>query len=108
MHVFDKENFDAQVLSSSELVLVDFWSPKCEPCKELMPEIEALAEKYGDKMKFGKVDVSQNRRLSIGQKVLGLPTIVFYRNGEKVAEMSKDFTAEDVEAKINELLKINT
>jgi len=104
MDVFDKDNFDAQVLNSSDLVLVDFWSPKCEPCQELLPEIEALAEKYGDKMKFGKVDVSENRRLAIGQQVLGLPTVVFYKNGEKVVVMSKDITAEDVEAKIKELL----
>ena len=104
MDVFDKDNFDAQVLNSSDLVLVDFWSPKCEPCQELLPEIEALAEKYGDKMKFGKVDVSENRRLAIGQQVLGLPTVVFYKNGEKVVVMSKDIIAEDVEAKIKELL----
>lgn len=104
MQLLDKENFDAEVLGSSGLVLVDFWSPKCEPCKELLPDIEALAEKYGSKMKFGKVDVSQNRRLSIGQKVMGLPTILIYKNGQKVVEMSKDFTADDVEVKINELL----
>jgi len=104
VQMFDKENFEAEVLGSSGLVLVDFWSPKCEPCKELLPEIEALAEKYGSNIKFGKVDVSQNRRLAIGQKVMGLPTIVIYKDGEKAAEMSKDFTAEDVEVKINELL----
>ena len=105
MDVFDKDNFDAQVLNSSDLVLVDFWSPKCEPCQELLPEIEALAEKYGDKMKFGKVDVSQNRRLAIGQKVLGLPAVVFYKNGEKVAELLKDVTIGDIEAQIDNLLK---
>jgi len=104
MYVFDNDNFEDQVLNSDELVLVDFWSPKCEPCVELMPEIEALAERYGDKLKFGKIDVSQNRRLSIDQKVLGLPTILFYKNGKKIARVSTGFTAEDVEVKINKLL----
>lgn len=104
MQEFDKENFESEVLASSGLVLVDFWGPKCEQCKDLMPEIEALEQKYGDRIKFGKVDVSQNRRLCIAQKVLGLPAVVIYKDGEKVAEMSKDFTEDDVEAKIKELL----
>jgi thioredoxin 1 len=104
MLVLDKENFEAEVLKADGLVLVDFWSPKCEPCQELMPEIEGLAKKYDGQMKFGKLDVSKNRRLSIGQKVMGLPTIAFYKNGEKVAELTKDISAEDVENKIKELL----
>ncbi len=104
MHIFDKENFESEVLKAEGLVLVDFWSPKCEPCQELMPEIEALAEKFEGQVKFGKLDVSKNRRLSISQKVMGLPTICIYKNGEKIAELTKDFTAEDVENKIKELL----
>ena len=105
MQMLDKENFDEQVLNSSGLVLVDFWSPKCEDCQALLPEIEALAEKYGDKMRFAKIDVTQNRRLSISQKVLGLPAILIYKDGEKVAELLKEFTAEDVETQINTLLQ---
>jgi len=104
MLVLDKDNFEAEVLSAKGSVVVDFWSPKCEPCMELMPEIVALSEKYGSQVKFGKVDVSQNRRLAISQKVLGLPTIVFYKDGEKVAELTKDFVVDDVEGKIKELL----
>jgi len=105
MQTFDKENFDEQVLNSSGLVLVDFWSPQCEDCLELLPKIEALAEKYGDKMKFGKLDGSKNRRLSIAQKILGFPAVVIYKDGEKVAELIKEFTIEDLEDKINELLQ---
>ncbi|MEW6623825.1 MAG: thioredoxin family protein [Bacillota bacterium] len=104
MLVLDKDNFEAEVLSAKGSVVVDFWSPKCEPCMELMPEIVALSEKYGSQVKFGKVDVSQNRRLAISQKVLGLPTIVLYKDGEKVAELTKDFVVDDVEGKIKELL----
>lgn len=100
----DKTNFEAEVLQAEGLVVVDFWSPKCEPCKALMPEVEKLAEKYEGQAKFCKLDTASNRRLAIGQKVLGLPTICFYRQGEKVAELSKEFSIEDVEAKLKELL----
>jgi thioredoxin 1 len=100
----DKVTFEEEVLKAEGLVMVDFWSPKCEPCKELMPSVHELAEKYEGKAKFCKLDSAANKRLAISQKVLGLPTIGFYKNGEKVAELSKDFTIEDVEGKLKELI----
>mgnify|MGYP000866028466 FL=1 len=100
----DKTNFEDEVLKAEGLVVVDFWSPKCEPCKELMPHVAKLAEKYEGKAKFCKLDTAANRRLAISQKVLGLPTIAFYKNGEKVAELTQNVTVEDVEAKLNELV----
>lgn len=70
-----------------------------------MPDVEALAEKYGDKVKFCKLNTTGNRRLAISQKVLGLPVIAFYRNGEKIDELAKDeVTKENIEAKILSLL----
>lgn len=98
----NKENFDAEVLQSQGLVVVDFWSPKCEPCKELMPHVEELASRY-PAVKFAKLNIMENRRLAIGQRVMGLPTILIYKDGEKVAELSQDFQIEDVEAKLKEL-----
>ena len=99
----DKETFQTEVLESDQLVLVDYWSPSCEPCKALMPHVEELAETYGDKVKFVKLDTSKARRLAISQKVLGLPTIILYKAGEKVAELTKDDAkAEAIEAMIQQ------
>jgi len=86
----NKENFEEEVLNAEGLVLVDFWGDSCEPCKELMPDIEALSEKYGDKIKFSKLNTSKARRLAISQRVLGLPTIILYRNGKKIEEVNRD------------------
>jgi thioredoxin 1 len=97
-----KENFDAEVLESQGLVVVDYWSPKCEPCKELMPHVEELAGRY-PAVKFAKLNILENRRLAIGQRVMGLPTIIFYKDGEKAAELTQDIQIEDVEAKLKEL-----
>ena len=69
-----------------------------------MPHVAQLAEKYQGKAKFCKLDTAANRRLAISQKVLGLPTIAFYKNGEKIAELTQEITVEDVEAKLNELI----
>ncbi|HOQ10631.1 MAG TPA: thioredoxin domain-containing protein [Syntrophomonadaceae bacterium] len=101
-----KENFAQEVLESDQVVMVDWWGPKCEHCLELMPDIEKLAEKYKDKMKFCSVNVSGNRRLAISYKVLGLPAILFFRNGEKIDELSgQDITIEDIESKIQQYLE---
>ncbi|MGI6358298.1 MAG: thioredoxin TrxA [Bacillota bacterium] len=100
-----KDNFEAEVLQAEGTVLVDFWGPKCEKCMAVMPDVHALAEQYGDKIKFCSLNTTGNRRLAISQKVLGLPVIAFYQNGEKVDELAKDdVTRENIEAKIKQFI----
>ncbi len=83
-----KDNFEQEVLLAEGPIIVDFWGPKCEPCKALMPDVDRLAEEYGDKIKFCKLNTAENRRLAISQKVLGLPTFIVYKGGEKMEEIS--------------------
>lgn len=85
-----KDNFEEEVLKAEGLVLVDFWSDGCEPCKALMPDVHALADVYTGKVKFSSLNTTTARRLAISQKVLGLPTITLYKNGEKIAEVTKE------------------
>ena len=97
----DKDTFQAEVLEAQGLVLVDFWSDGCEPCIALMPDVEALSEKYEGKVKFIKLNTTQARRLAISQKVLGLPTISLYRDGQKIDEVTKESaTKTNIEAMI--------
>ena len=101
----NKENFESEVLEAEGYVLVDFWSQGCEPCKALMPSVHELADKYGDKLKFVALDTTKARRLAIKQKVLGLPTIAIYKDGNKVEEVTKDdATVPNIEAMINKYL----
>ncbi|MCC5910282.1 MAG: thioredoxin [Clostridiaceae bacterium] len=101
MLAVDKDTFEKEVLEAEGAVLVDYWSEGCEPCKALMPDIEALEEAYGDTVKFVKLDTTKARRLAIKQKVLGLPTIALYKNGEKIEEVTKeDASKANVEAMI--------
>ncbi|MBC8591460.1 thioredoxin TrxA [Wansuia hejianensis] len=97
----NKDNFEEEVLKAEGHVLVDYWSPSCEPCKALMPHVEELEKTYSDKIKFTSLDITKARRLAIGQKVLGLPVIAIYKDGEKVdAVVGDDATEESVEAMI--------
>ncbi len=97
-----KDNFQQEVLDSPGLIVVDFWSPKCEPCMELKPHLEQLAAKHPE-VKFCQLNIIPNRRTALNQKVFGLPAVVFYRQGKKVAELTREFEIEDVEAKLKEL-----
>ena len=99
-----KENYLDEVKADG-VVFVDFWSPKCGPCMALLPEVEAWAEANAGKAKFCKLDTTGNKRMAMSQGVMGVPTSLFYKNGEKVAEFSKDDISMDkVAAKLEELL----
>lgn len=97
----NKENFEQEVLKAEGYVLVDYWSPSCEPCKALMPHIHDLENIYGEKIKFTSLDITKARRLAIGQKVLGLPVIAIYKDGEKIdSEVADQATEKSVEEMI--------
>jgi len=105
MIAVDKDTFQAEVKEATGYVLVDFWSESCEPCKALMPEVAALADKYESQVKFTKLDIAKARRLAIGEQVLGVPTIILYKDGQKVSELTKDdVTADSIEAMIQKNL----
>ena len=88
MVIINADNFESEVLKSEQPVVVDLWGPKCGPCLALMPDVEALAGEYTGKIKFAKLNVMENRRLCISLKVLGVPTFLFYRNGEQKERIS--------------------
>ena len=100
-----KDNFDQEVLESEGVVFIDFWSPKCEQCMELLPEIEAFAQRNEGKAKFCKLDTASNRRLSISQKVMGLPAFVFYLNGNRSFMFDAgNYDIDAMQAKLDELV----
>ncbi len=95
-----RDNFETEVLQAEGWVLVDFWSPSCEPCKALMPHVHKLEEKYGDRIKFTSLDITKARRVAIGQKVMGLPVIALYNGGEKKHELVVEISPADIEEMI--------
>lgn len=101
----NKENYQQEVLSSDRPVVVDFWGPRCAPCLALMPEVEKLAQEYGDRVKFCKLNSAENRRLCIEVKVMALPTFLFYKGGAVVARLTGEEAAvENITAKLQTLL----
>lgn len=90
MFELDRNNFEEEVLKAKGPILVDYYGDGCVPCAALKPHIEKLEEVYGDKIRFCALNTSKARRLAISQRILGLPVIAIYKDGEKVDELVKD------------------
>ena len=100
-----KDTFTDEVENSKIPVVLDFWGPQCGPCIALMPSIEKLAASFEGRVKFGKVNVAENRRLCIQLKVMSVPAFLFYAGGECRDRLSGDgVSLEAVTAKSNALL----
>ncbi len=72
---FDGPTFEADVLSSAEPVVVDFYADWCPPCRMMTPVVEQLAGEFAGKVKIGKLDVDYNQEIAIRYGVMGIPTL---------------------------------
>jgi thioredoxin 1 len=80
-----EKDFNKEVLQSKLPVLVDFWAEWCGPCRMVGPIIEDIAEIYSQKIKVVKINIDENENLPAQYGVLGIPTLILFKNGEIVA-----------------------
>ena len=83
----DDDNFEQLVIKAEKPVLVDFWATWCKPCTMVAPIIDELAEEYGEKISFGKVDVDQNPKAASKYGIMSIPTLLIFKNGEPISHM---------------------
>lgn len=88
-------NFEEEIIKKEGMSIVDFWSDTCEPCIALKPDFEMLENEFEGKLRFCSIDTSKERRLAISQKVLGIPTVIIYKNGEKIGEAAKELATKE-------------
>ena len=81
MHL-KKDNFDS--ITSSGLVLVDFWAEWCGPCRMQAPILDQLEEEIGSKVKVCKLNVDDHPDIARRFGVFSIPTIIAFRDGEQI------------------------
>jgi thioredoxin 1 len=74
-------NFQAEVLESTEPVLVDFWAPWCGPCRIVAPHLEELNNERSD-LRVVKLNTDENPQVSASYSVMSIPTLLLFKNGE--------------------------
>ena len=79
---FTEANFDAEVMSSDQPVLVDFWAPWCAPCRAVGPTVDAVADEHAGNAKVGKVNIDEHPAIAAKFGVQSIPTIIVVKNGE--------------------------
>ena len=99
------EQWEQEVINSDKPVFVDFWATWCGPCSMVAPIVDELAKEYDGKVNFVKVDVDQNNELASKNKILSIPTLAIFKNGQivsqKVGAASKDSIKAMIDSQIN-------
>ena len=76
--------FDTVVLQADTLTLVDFGAEWCPPCKRIEPELDVLAQELDGQLVIGKLDADENPQTVLTYGVMGLPTLILFKDGEPV------------------------
>ena len=103
---FTDSNQEDEVIKSSLPVVVDFWASWCMPCRMVSPHVTALADRYKDKVKIGKLNVDESPNTTIRYSIRSIPIIIFFKDGNKVGESIGAVTKEVLEERMKEYLKI--
>lgn len=96
-------DFENEVLNSEKPVMVDFWASWCMPCRMMAPTVEAIGEELDDTVKVVKVNVDESPNVSMKYKIMSIPTLGFFKNGELVDKIVGVTPKEEVIDKINGL-----
>lgn len=98
-----KEEFQRIISNGHKLVVVDFFADWCMPCLMMAPVIEELAKNMKE-VKFVKIDVDDNPKLSNKYEIRSIPTLIFFRDGEIIDKIIGGMDEDDLKEKIEELL----
>lgn len=95
------KDFDSTLNNSDKPVLVDFWAGWCGPCRALAPIIDQIANEYASKLTVAKVDVDAEPALAERYRVMSIPCVILFKDGEAVAQSMGAVPKEELLSRIS-------
>ena len=76
-----------KAMQDGATILVDYWAPWCSYCRRIGPAYDKVAEQFGDKIHVTKVNIDEEPKLAIEERIEVIPTLVLYRNGQAIGSI---------------------
>jgi len=96
--------WEQEVTKAQSLVMVDFWAVWCGPCRMIAPTVEELAKEYAGRVKVAKLNTDENPEIASQYKIMGIPTIMFFKDGQKIDQVVGAVPKPQLKAKLDSLL----
>jgi len=98
------QNFAQFLKETGKPVLVDFWSPMCAPCLIMGSVIEEIEEEFGEKIMFGKLNISVNPEIAEEYKIMSIPTFIIFKDGQETERIIGAHPKQFLVDRINSLI----
>jgi thioredoxin 1 len=77
--ILTEDNYDAEIASGA--IVIDFYADWCGPCKMMAPAFDEAATAFDGKIRFAKINIDEQRKLAVVNKVMSIPTLLFFKDG---------------------------
>jgi len=100
----NESNWEEEVIKSDIPVMVDFWAEWCMPCRMVSPIVEKISNEYEERIKVGKLNVDENPSIATRYRIMAIPAVLFFKNGNLVDQVVGAVPKRVLEEKVKKVL----